>query len=777
MKIHPDSIRPRQLRHRSSNKGGIDMPPLLPEQEEVTLAYNLMVLRDNVRLILAIACTVALIATVYALLARPVYEASMLIHVEEVNPGAPRNPLNEISSMFETKKATTAEMELLRSRAVVAPAVERLKLYIEARPDVVPLVGRLLRDTRPDRLSQPGLFGFGGYVWGAERIEVAQFKVPAAMLNREFVITSLGEQRFSVYEPASNIKFDGAVGQLLRAETEAGAIELQLNRLDGLAGARFFVLRRSAMASIRKLQHDLIVAEQGKQSGVIEVRLEGASAELVNATLLEIGRQYMAQNIARKSEEADQSLAFLDRQLPKLKAKLEATESAYNRFRNANGTVDFAEEAKLSLQQAAAAKLRRTELQQKKEELLTRFTVSHPMVAAVNGQLRQVEQELADVAQHIKTLPLLEQDALRLSREMKVDTDLYTALANTAQQLRIVSVGKSSNVRMVDAPMVSDEPVRPRRAVIAGTGMASGLLLGVLAAILRKSVRGGVDDPVHIEKLLGSRVVFASIPHSDAQARLNRRGAADGRQPLLALDWPTDGAIEALRSFRASLQFAMPRFDNNVIMFAGPTSSLGKSFVAANFAAVMAAGGKRVLLVDADVRNGRLHQLFGTGREHGLCEAIAGAMPLGHVIRRDVIDHLDFISSGCPSASRPDLFMHIDVGVLLASVRAQYDLVLVDSPPILALADALVIGSHAGAVFLVVRAGVSTEREITESIKRLNQAGVSPVGILFNDVNPRLSGYGYKYGDAYGYANIAPARVHRQRIAGMNLQDTRGQTA
>jgi tyrosine-protein kinase Etk/Wzc len=258
-----------------------------------------------------------------------------------------------------------------------------------------------------------------------------------------------------------------------------------------------------------------------------------------------------------------------------------------------------------------------------------------------------------------------------------------------------------------------------------------------------------------VYSIYGSRVVFASIPHSDAQARLTRRSGQGGRQPLLALDWPTDGAVEALRSFRASLNFSMPRFDNNVIMFAGPTSGLGKSFVSANFAAVMAAGGKRVLLVDADVRNGRLHQLFGIGREHGLCEAIAGTMPLGHVIRRDVIAQLDFIPTGCMNARQPDLFVHIDVGVLLASVCAQYDLVLVDSPPVLALADSLVIGSHAGAVFLVARAGVSTEREITESIKRLNQAGVSPVGILFNDVKPRLSGYGYKYGESYGCAQIA----------------------
>ncbi len=750
MTSQTDSYRMRLPRRRAISRHIAVPPPPVPEDDEPELATWLHLLRDHLRLIVAMTLAVTLAAGAYALLARPVYEASMLIHVEEATPAAAKNALTEAAAMFETKKAATAEMELLRSRTVVGPAVERLKLYIDAAPDHFPVVGPLLADLRPGQLSQPGLFGIGGKVWGAERIEVPWFNVPPAMYRRNFVVTSLGDERFSLYDAVSNIIVYGKVGTAIRAVAPEGPIELRVARLDGLPGARFNLTRNSAMSSIRQLQRSLAIAEQGKQSSVIVVKLEGGSPELVNELLLEIGRQYMRQNVARKSEEADQSLAFLDQQLPKLKARVEQAEGEYNAFRKANGSVDFAEEAKLSLQQAAAAKARRAELLQKRTELLTRFTARHPVVAAVSGQLGEVDRELAGIARHIKTLPLLEQDAVRLAREVKVNTDLYTALANTAQQLRIVSVGKASNVRMVDVPMVVDEPVRPQRKLIMLTGLAAGLLLGVAAAFVRRHLAGGVDDPVRIEQLLGSRVVFASIPHSDAQARLNRRGAVNGRQLLLALDRPTDGAIEALRSFRASLQFSMPQFDSNVIMFAGPTSSLGKSFVSANFAAVMAAGGKRVLLIDADVRNGRLHQYFGATRERGLCEAVGGALPVSQAIRHDVLANLDFIPTGCPPAGNPDVFMHADVGALLASVSQHYDVVLVDSPPILALADALVLGSHAGAVFLVARAGVSTEREITESIKRLNQAGVAPFGIVFNDVQPRLSGYGYKY----GYGNL-----------------------
>ncbi|MBC7454997.1 MAG: polysaccharide biosynthesis tyrosine autokinase [Massilia sp.] len=749
MPIQSDSYRVRLLRRRAVNQQMIAAPP--PDQDSDAPAFGTLahLLRAHPRLIFGTTVAVAAIAAAYVWLAPPVYQASMLIHVEETNPAGAKNALTEVASMFDTKKAAGAEMELLRSRSVIAPAVERAKLYIDARPDYFPLFGTLLRDARPGVLSEPGLFGLGGQLWGSERIDVALFNVPPAMLGRTFVITAIDAMRFSVYEAAGNRIFYGSIGPVMRADTPTGAIELQVTRIVGRPGARFLLSRQSSMASTSRLQRDLSITERGKLSGVIEARLEGNSAEQVSAVMVEIGRQYMAQDLARKSEEAETSLAFLDLQLPKLKAKLEQAESDFNAFRRANGSIDFAEEAKLTLQQVVAAKARRSELLQKHTELQSRFTRHHPVMLAVSGQLREAEREIADLAQHVKTLPQLEQSGLRLSREIKLNTDLYTALANTVQQLRLVSVGKVSNVRMVDAPMLVDDPARLSSGQILAAGAFFGLLLGLGAALVRNTVAPSVIDPMRIEKLLGARVVFATIPHSAAQKRPGKRAATLERQPLLALEWPDDGAIAALRSFRAALRFALPQFENNVVLLAGPTANLGKSFVAANLAVVMAAEGKRVLLVDADVRNGALHRYFGVGQGAGLCEVITGAAPVGHVIRRAVLPNLDFIAAGAMPAEKSDFLMHSDVGALLESVSAHYELVLVDAPPILALADALVLGAHAGAVFLVARAGVSTEREITESVKRLNQAGVTPYGVLFNDVAPRLFGYGHRHDDTH----------------------------
>jgi tyrosine-protein kinase Etk/Wzc len=149
-----------------------------------------------------------------------------------------------------------------------------------------------------------------------------------------------------------------------------------------------------------------------------------------------------------------------------------------------------------------------------------------------------------------------------------------------------------------------------------------------------------------------------------------------------------------------------------------------------------------VLLIDADLRNGQLHRYFGIGRDPGLSRAILGQAEIDHVIHHDVVDNLDFIPTGELPPNRSELLLHLNFGALLQHVAAHYDLVLLDPPPLLDVADALIIGGHAGTVFIVARAGHTNESEINESIKRLNHAGISPQGVVFNDMALRLGAYG-----------------------------------
>ncbi|MFN3791822.1 polysaccharide biosynthesis tyrosine autokinase [Massilia sp.] len=730
-------------------------PEPLPEESTVDLKGYFNTLYDSRWLIGSITAFITVVAVLYALVAKPVYEANLMIHVEEESPNASKNILSEASSLFETKKAAIAEMELLRSRMVVSRAVDNLQLYIEVQPKYFPVAGFWFANQNAGNLSTPGLFGYGGYVWGGEKADVSVFEVPDSWLNREFVLTARAGNRYRFSGGGQRLAFDGTVGQRYRVPLPDGMLEIKVDNLYANPGARFRIKRKSRLSTIQAIQRSMVITEQGKQSGVIEVKLQGENSASINNLLSEIGREYMRQNLARKTEEAEKSLAFLNQQLPILKRQLEQSEDRYNQFRNAHGTVDLREEARMSLAQAAAARTRRMELIQKKTELLARFTEDHPIVMAINRQRKEVDAEIDAIASRIRTLPVMEQDEARLTRDIKVNTDLYTALSNTAQQLRLISVGRVSNVRLVDAPIAPEKPIKPNRPLIVAMAVVTGLFLGTLIAFTRKAMRGGIDDPQKIERMLRARVVYASIPHSVNQEKLMRKSKPDGVLPLLAQILPEDPAVESLRSFRAALQFSMPHFKNNVVMMAGPTRDLGKSFIAANFAAVMAASGKRVLLIDADMRNGHLHRYFGIERGKGLSRAIAGGATVDEVIHRNVLDRLDFIPTGELPTNRAEFLLHLNFGTLLETVSPQYDLVLIDPPPLLAVADALIIGAHAGAVFLVTRSAVTTEGQINESIKRLNHAGISPRGVLFNDMALRLGDYSSQYGGGPQLAYVA----------------------
>lgn len=751
---HPGE--PHPLQNIPQSMPILNMPlPAPPPQygsdaHDIDLKGYFNILYDSRWLIGAITLLVTVMAIVYALIASPVYEANLMIHVEEESPNASKNILSEVSSLFETKKAAIAEMELLRSRMVISHAVDNLQLYIDVRPKYFPVVGFWFADRQAAELSEPGVFGYGGYVWGPERADVSVFDVPEAWYNREFTITARGNGSYHLSGSGLPAIYEGIVGNTLKASTRAGNIELRIDRLDARNGAQFSLRRSSRLSTIERIQNAMVISEQGKQSGVIEVRLQGEDPQRINSMLAEIGREYMRQNLARKTEEAEKSLAFLNEQLPALKRQLEQSEEKYNYFRNSNGTIDMREEARMTLQQAASAQTRRIDLDQKRTELLTRFTDDHPLLVGLNRQRKEVDDEIASVARRIRSLPVLEQDEARLVREIKVNTDLYTALSNTAQQLRLISVGRVSNVRLIDAPMAPEHALKPNRPLIVMLAVVTGIFLGTLMAFARKALSGGIDDPHRIERLLGARVVYASIPHSSNQDRLTRKSRhIPGYLPLLAQAYPEDIAIESLRSFRAALMYAMPHLKNNIVLFAGPGRDLGKSFMAANFAAVVAASGKRVLLIDADLRNGHLHRYFGVSREQGLTKAISGALPLEHIIHRRVLDNLDFIPTGALPPNRAEFLQHLNFSNLLDTVSAEYDMVVIDPPPILAVSDVLIIGAHAGAVFLLARAGVTTEGEITESVKRLNHAGIAPQGVVFNDMPLRIGGYAYQF--SYGH--------------------------
>lgn len=725
-------------------------PPDVEQDEDLDFVAILDVLIENRRMICAIVSACFALAVLYAFLADPIFQSDIMVQVEESpDTSAAKSMLGDVSSLFDVKSTAAAESQILGSRLVVGRAVDQLNLFIQAEPRRFPVIGGWLA-----RLDlAPFSTGFLGFTWGPETINVAKFDVPSMLEGVPFRVTVVAphEYELSGSRLTQPIKID--VGRPQIVPTEYGDIYLEIRHIYGGIGSSFRLTRYSRDETVSEIQHALDIEEKIKDSGVLIASLQDNTALDVSRELNEIGRQYIRQNVERKSAEAAQSLAFLDERLPQIKAKLNAAQSRYTEMRNAHGVIDLTEEAKLDLGQATDAQARLLEMKQKREELRLRFGPSHPAILSLSAQINELESYQRTVEAKIKALPDSEQSAVRLLLDVQVNTDLYTSLLSSYQQLQLVKAGKTGNVRLVDVASMPDKPVKPKRLLVIAGGLAVGLAMGVIAAFLRDVLFRGVTDPNEIERRaqLG---VYATIPYSTSQVDLIKQARNKKGQPsLLALNAPHEPAIESLRSLRTSIQFAMLGAKNNVVLVGGPTPGVGKSFVSANFAAVLAASGKRVLLIDMDLRKGYLHQYFDLERSFGVSDVIAGSQTLEHAIHREVASNLDFISTGVLPPAPAELLLSPAVETLIQTVSKSYDIVLIDSPPVLAVADACILAPAAGTVLLVAYSGTTKMGEITESVKRLRNAGSAVGGVVFNGMRTTgRYGYGSKYA-SYRYVD------------------------
>jgi tyrosine-protein kinase Etk/Wzc len=727
------------------------------DEDGINLVEYWDIIVDNRWLVAAAVAVAVALGGTYAFLARPIYEANLLVQVED-NAGSTKSLIGDAAALLDVKTATSAELEILRSRLVIGQAVDSTRLYISAQPRYLPVFGAALARHAED-LSTPGFFGLKGYVTGRESISVPAFVVPKELEGTRFRLTAQDKGEYILSHPDLATPLRGRVGTPLAADTPAGRIELTVQAMHANPGADFNLVRRSRLSVIEQLQRNLKLAEKGRQSGIVDATLRGADPEQLIVVLNEIGRQYVRQNVERKAAEAEKTLAFLDVQMPQFRKQLVQAEEIYTRYRNQQGTVALEEEAKLALTQTVDLQAKLFEAQQKRRELVSRFTPDHPSIKTLDTQINAWSDELGRLNSRIRKMPSVQQDALRLERDVKVNNELYQQLRNSALQLQVVREGKIGNVRVIDQATRPEEPVGPNRPGILAVATILGLIGGAMLALARNAFFRGIRSAQEIEAETGLNV-YSTIPLSSTQAELARK--TDEKQPgihVLAAALPDDAAVESLRSLRTALQFAMLDASSNRILITGATPSVGKSFVSSNFAAVLASTGKRVLLIDADLRKGHLNQFFGVSRQRGLSELVAGSLQVSDVVRRNVLPNLDLITTGVLPPNPAELMMSGALAAHLQNFSAQYDYVIVDTPPVLVAADTPAIAAQAGTVLLVVRAGETQMGEVHECAKRLAHAGKGVTGVLLNALDLSRRHYGshaYRYG-GYRYRQYSYA--------------------
>ncbi|HIE8854008.1 TPA: polysaccharide biosynthesis tyrosine autokinase [Klebsiella pneumoniae] len=704
------------------------------DRDEIDLGRLLGELIDHRKLIVSVTALFTLFALVYALFATPIYQADALVQVEQKQGNA---ILSNLSQMIPGSQPSSApEITLLQSRMILGKTVSDLNLQAKAEQKYFPIFGkgwsRLIGD-KPANISITRLY--------------------LASDDGETPELTLIVKNNSQYTLTYNDKeLDGQVGKLL----DSDGISLNVASIDAEPGTVFSITYVSKLKAITDLQNSFTVIDEGKDTGMLTLSLIGEDPELIEKIVDSISNNYLAQNISRQAAQDAKSLDFLNLQLPQVRRDLDVAEDKLNQYRRQKDSVDLSLEAKSVLEQIVNVDNQLNELTFRESEISQLYTKEHPTYKALMEKRKTLQDEKSKLNERVSSMPKTQQEILRLSRDVDSGQAVYMQLLNRQKELNIAKSSAIGNVRIIDTAVTDTKPVKPKKIIVVLIGVILGCVVSVGLVLLRVFLRQGIESPEQLEEK--GINVYASIPVSEtfvkkaAQRRGWRKKPQSEIQGFLAVDNPADFAIESIRGLRTSLHFAMMEARNNVLMISGASPNAGKTFVSTNLAAVIAQTGKKVLLVDTDVRKGYTHKLFNVSNDNGLSDYLSGKIEITKAIQTIQPIGFDFISRGVVPPNPTELLMHRRFGELINWASQNYDIIVLDTPPILAVTDAAIIGHYAGTTLLVARFEQNTAKEIEVSFKRFEQSGVIVKGCILNGVVKKASSY-YSYGYSnYGYS-------------------------
>ncbi|EMB9891304.1 polysaccharide biosynthesis tyrosine autokinase [Acinetobacter baumannii] len=690
--------------------------------------------------ILSVVC-----ALLYLRVTPDTYSVDALVQVED-SKGASAALLGDLPQMIEQKSPAQAEIEILKSRLVLGSVIKDLHLNIQVSSTENTFTHRLLSDTdyKTEYAKKSVLFKDG-----LKSFDIRQFEIPAYYLDKNLLLD-----------------FDKQSLRLTDPDTEEVILTVPLNQANSVTGpyglwkvaiftkdqfdSTYNIKKLSLPLAIKSISSDYSVEEKGKLTGILGLSYQGQDQEHITKVLNAILATYSAQNIERRSAESAQTLKFLDEQLPDLKKQLDDAERQFNKFRQQYNTVDVTKESELYLTQSITLETKKAELEQKQAEMAAKYTAEHPAMREINGQLAAINKQIGELNSTLKQLPDVQRQYLQLYREVEVKTQLYTALLNSYHQLRIAKAGEIGNVRIVDTAIEPVQPIKPKKLLVLILSVFVGGFIGTLIALLRNMLRTGIKDSGQIENEL-DLPVYATVPRSPIQESRIKILKKKKSIPILAVKNSDDIAIESLRSIRTAIHFALANAKNNIIMIAGPSPEVGKSFISTNLATIFAQGDKRVLLIDADMRRGYMHKYFDVDVKPGLSELLSGQADLQKVLHKTQVTNLDVITRGKSPTNPSEILSSNQFKELLEQLQSQYDHIIIDTPPVLAVTDGIIISQYTGVNLIVARYAKSQMKELELTVNRFEQAGVKVNGFILNDIQRASAGYGYGYNYAYAY--------------------------
>lgn len=357
------------------------------------------------------------------------------------------------------------------------------------------------------------------------------------------------------------------------------------------------------------------------------------------------------------------------------------------------------------------------------EELQLRTIPGQARALANNlgNRVAEFEQRIAASSREMQQIPTRSTEEARRQREVDVSNLIYTELQSAYEQARLAELSAAPDIRLLDLAVPPTRPVRDQMLIILAGGLFGGFALGIALAILLDRLDKRLRYPEQVTNELGLQILGA-LPLVGTR----RDGSPE----------PVAGAqlVESLRAVRTSLVYSHGTAGPFITTVTSPGSGDGKSFTSLNLAMSFAASGRRTLLIDGDARRGALHRSLGVSRKPGLLDYLSGESTREQVVHRIEERNIDFIPCGTRKSSAPELLATSAMNQLMMALRTEYGAIIIDSPPLGAGVDPLILASLSGSLVLVLRTGV-TDRELASArLDDLARLPIRVLGAVLNDV-------------------------------------------
>ncbi|MBU4566317.1 MAG: polysaccharide biosynthesis tyrosine autokinase [Proteobacteria bacterium] len=479
-----------------------------------------------------------------------------------------------------------------------------------------------------------------------------------------------------------------------------------------------------------------------------------------------------------------QKLADLNQQLVEAETARKEAEARYHQALKARKGQSQFEGIKEFMDSPVIQKVRERELELSKREaeLSQKYGARHPKMAALNAEKAALEREKrGEISQIINsqesqlTIASARENAIRqalsqqrqqamdirkkgigfsvIKREVDTNQQLYDMLLTKVKEARVTEEIDVGMVTVVDKAQVPQVPSRPRVRLNILLAVVGGLLVALFWGFLLEYMDNTIKLPSQVEEQLGLPLL-GSIPFDSSLFQGKNRKKAGASSLLEVIADPKSVTIEPLRMVRASISLSKAGTPPKSLVVSSTAPMEGKSVISSFLAVAFAEAGKKTLIIDGDMRKPRQHRIWGLTNETGLSTLLSGQAGIEHCLRREVIPNIDIITSGPLPPSPSELFQSELMAQLLAALGKAYSQIIIDSPPILPVADPLILGNLADGMVLVVAAAKLPLHALQQAVDKLTKSDLNLLGVIFNQTMKLRSDYyygGYKHKYYYRY--------------------------